>query len=151
MKGGEFVKIVIFNDNKVVDVIEAKDIKASNEELKWHNGSIKGERLLEAINYAIFEDDFQVEIDDVLDTTVVDSNKKDPNEFVEVSPVEVLEEKTTIMQEIDDFTLQLTSSVDQRTVDMQGIDDFALQMIMTLEQRMNELEARIQTLEGSNV
>ena len=144
------MKIVILNDGKVMDVIHAKDLKASNEELKWHNGSIKGERILEAIDYAIFEDDFPVEVDDVL--TVEDlSQKKDPNEFVHASPIQVLEEKTTIMQEIDDFTLQMTSSVDQRTVDMQGIDDFALQQIFALEERIIQLEQRVQQLEGGSV
>lgn len=59
-----------------------------------------------------------------------------------------LNDRTSGMQFIDDFTLEKTATLEDKTVGMQDVDDFTLNLVMTMQAKIDELEARIQTLEG---
>jgi hypothetical protein len=77
----------------------------------------------------------------------VDNEKLKP---VTTETFEIVEKRTVDLQEMDSFTLSLAMLIEQRSMDLQGMDDFILS---TLLSRIEELEARIQKLEGgtSNV
>ena len=62
-----------------------------------------------------------------------------------------LQERVEVMQNVDDFTLQNTMTIDSRTAGLQEVDDFTLQQLMLLQQRIDDLELRVTTLEGGTV
>lgn len=63
--------------------------------------------------------------------------------------VTLLNEKADGFQNIDMFTLEKTVTLEEKTQGMQNIDDFTLSMVMQMQARIDELEARVQTLEGA--
>lgn len=150
------MKVAIINqfdddDYRIIDVYEnVQDITATKNKIDWNSGKIEGEDVLNEGNYVIFPD-IDINVDDSINFNFISENRIDPSRFVQTDRVEALEETTAIMQDVDDFTLQVTQAIDTRTADMQGVDDFAMQQLFYLEQRINELEQRIQTLEGGNV
>ncbi|MBW5447437.1 hypothetical protein GE107_15370 [Cohnella sp. CFH 77786] len=82
------------------------------------------------------------------------------------SPIEIradqLDVRTLGMQDVQDFTLQQITTIEERTQGMKGIDDYTLELVLVLQETVNsqvatieqqaaaiaDLTARITTLEG---
>ncbi|MFD2614507.1 XkdW family protein [Paenibacillus gansuensis] len=62
--------------------------------------------------------------------------------------VRIIDERTTGMQEIDQFTLEQLNSNEERTAGMQEIDEYTLELVFQMRTEIDELRAEIAALKG---
>lgn len=145
-------KLILHNANKLLDVIEGlTDIKVLEDGVEYiKDGTasfVKG--LGEGIDFFFTPDKQPISVNYNEDLTQeILQAKIDKSVFQYVSDTEVLKNTVEGLQEVDMFTLDMYSKVEERTVGMQDIDDFTLEMVYSLQAKIEELEARLAALEG---
>lgn len=151
LKGDEGLKLVLHLENKVIEVIKGVEnlkVDLDKNELKWSNGEISGIKA----EFIVIPDDIGVNEGDEITEELINSHIGDERLISdEKKALKELEERAIGMQEVDDFTLMMTSSTEERTTGMQEIDDYTLMLVMELMTEIDTLKERITILEGGNV
>ncbi|MFD2613528.1 XkdW family protein [Paenibacillus gansuensis] len=60
----------------------------------------------------------------------------------------IIDERTTGMQDIDQFTLEQLGTNEERTVGMQEIDEYTLELVFQMQATIEELRAEVAVLKG---
>jgi hypothetical protein len=117
-------KIILHDGIKVFDIHkDAEDVKVRKDGtgIQWDKGSVEG--LREDIKILVIDNGVEVNIGDDVTENLLQLNQRLELEF---------EKADTKIQEIEN-----------RTTGMQGIDDFTLERIFQLEDRITALEAKV--------
>jgi hypothetical protein len=117
-------KIILHDGIKVFDIHkDAEDVKVRKDGtgIQWDKGSVEG--LREDIKILVIDNDVEVNIGDDVTENLLQLNQRLDLEF---------EKADTKIQEIEN-----------RTTGMQGIDDFTLEKIFQLEERIAVLETKV--------